>query len=199
MKIRCPIRALLLSLFFPVALLVVDSQAVSSPTLARLLPQYDFADTDVGCLLFDLTDGHPLEAHQSDEPRIPVSTSKIVTTVAALQILGADYHFQTSLLTTGEVREEQLSGNLYLRGGGDPTLTTDDLREFVTALQRAGIKRLAGRFLFDESFLLTTREIESQQPLAVSYNPALSALSVNYNRIQLRWQHQPGAPVFTTA
>src|SRR5262245_40634742 len=118
MRIRCPIRALLLSLFFLVFLLVIDSQAASSPTLARLLPHYDFADTDVGCLLFDLTDGHRIEAHQSDEPRIPASTAKIVTTVAALQILGADYRFQTSLLTIGEVQEGTLSGNLYLRGGG---------------------------------------------------------------------------------
>jgi serine-type D-Ala-D-Ala carboxypeptidase/endopeptidase (penicillin-binding protein 4) len=171
-------------------------QTEPSPILERLLPQYGFADADVGCLLFDPANGHTLEAHRPDEPRIPASTTKVTTLIAALQILGADYRFATSLFATGEVNAGTLRGSIYLRGGGDPTLTTDDLQEFVSALQRAGIKRVTGSFAFDESFLPATHEINPQQPIAVSYNPGLSALSVNYNRIQLRWQHQPGG--FTT-
>lgn len=159
----------------------------------------NFADEDIGYLLFDLEDGHTIEAHRPHEPRIPASTAKVVTTVAALQILGAEYRFSTVLFTTGEVRDGALSGNLYLRGGGDPTLSTDDLREFVAVLQRAGVKRVTGSFIYDESLLPSTQEIEPRQPVAVSYNPGVSALSVNYNRIQLRWKRKPGATAFSTA
>src|SRR5262249_30688288 len=102
-------------------------------------------------------------------------------------------------LITGEAKAGTLQGDLYLRGGGDPTFTTDDLREFVSALRRAGIKRLTGRFAFDESFVPATPEINAQQPIAVSYNPGLSALSINYNRILLRWKHQPRSPTFITS
>jgi serine-type D-Ala-D-Ala carboxypeptidase/endopeptidase (penicillin-binding protein 4) len=183
----------------PLAVPLSFGQTASSPVLDRLLPQYGFTDTDIGSLLFDPANGYILEAHRPDEPRIPASTTKVITAIAALQILGVDYRFATSLLITGEVNAGTLHGNIYLRGGGDPTFTTDDLREFVPALQRAGIKRLAGSFAFDESFLPSTREINAQQPAAVSYNPGLSALSINYNRIQLRWKHQPRSPTFITS
>ncbi|MBI3301502.1 MAG: D-alanyl-D-alanine carboxypeptidase/D-alanyl-D-alanine-endopeptidase [Deltaproteobacteria bacterium] len=174
-------------------------QTTPPPALERLPAHYGFADEDVGYLLFDPADGRLLTAHRADEPRIPASTTKVATLIAALQILGEDYRFETSLFTTGEVKANTLYGSLYLRGGGDPTLTTDDLREFVPALRRAGITRITGSFAFDESFLARTREINVEQPVAVSYNPGLSALSVNYNRIQLRWKHKPGGAAFVTA
>jgi serine-type D-Ala-D-Ala carboxypeptidase/endopeptidase (penicillin-binding protein 4) len=175
-----------------------SGQTTPSPTLDHLLPQYGFADADVGYLLFDPTNGQTLEAHRPDESRIPASTTKVTTLIAALQILGADYRFATSLSATGAVDAETLQGSIFLRGGGDPTLTTDDLQEFVSALQRAGVKRITGSFAFDESFLQSAHEINAQQPVAVSYNPGLSALSVNYNRMQLRWEHKPGGGDFTT-
>src|SRR5262249_23002277 len=155
----------------------------TSPT--SLWQRYRFTDADVGYVLFDLTDGRLIEAHRPDEPRIPASTAKVVTTTAALQILGASYRFETTLFVTGAVREGVLYGAVFLRGGGDPTLSTDDLWELASALERVGVKRVVGSFAFDESFLLTTREISNQQPFTVSYNPGLSALSVNYNRIFL--------------
>ncbi len=174
-----------------------QSQTPPSPSSTSLLARYGFADEDAGYLLFDLSNGKALDTHQPLVARIPASTAKVVTTVAALQILGADYRFTTTLLTTGELRNGVLTGSVYLRGGGDPTLSTDDLREFVIALQKTGVKRVSGEFIFDESFLPTTPAIDSAQPLAVSYNPGLSALSVNYNRIVVRWRHQPNAPAFT--
>lgn len=176
-----------------------QSQTPPSPSSTSLLARYGFADEDAGYLLFDLSNGKALATHQPLIARIPASTAKVVTTITALQILGADYRFTTTLLTTGEIRNGVLTGAVYLRGGGDPTLSTDDLREFVVALQKTGVKRVSGEFVFDESFLPTTPAIDSAQPLAVSYNPAISALSVNYNRILLRWNHKPNTSAFSSA
>jgi D-alanyl-D-alanine carboxypeptidase/D-alanyl-D-alanine-endopeptidase (penicillin-binding protein 4) len=164
--------------------------------LERLLASYGFSETDIGYALFDPFDGRLLEEHRADEPRIPASTTKVVTTVAALQILGPEYRFTTSLFTSGKVRGKTLQGSVYLHGGGDPTLTTDDLREVAAALNRAGITQVTGAFGFDESFLFSMNEIDTRQPLAASYNPGLSALSVNYNRIQLRWKRNKGSAAF---
>lgn len=172
-------------------------QSPSTPDI--LLARSGFADEDVGYLLFDPADGSPIEAHRADEPRIPASTNKVATIIAALKILGDDYHFETSLLTSGEISENTLQGNIYLRGGGDPTLTTDDLREFVVALQQAGIARVTGSFIFDDSFLTHTDLIDPKISITAPYNPGLSALSVNYNRIQLHWQQKPRIAALTSA
>jgi serine-type D-Ala-D-Ala carboxypeptidase/endopeptidase (penicillin-binding protein 4) len=165
----------------------------------ELLARSRFADADIGYLLFDLRDGSVVEAHRPDELRVPASTLKTVTMIAALQILGADYRFATSVFTTGAIVDNILHGDLYLRGGGDPTLTTDDLREFTTALRQAGVSHVAGNFYFDESFLTPAAQIEAKQAVIASYNPGLSALSVNYNRIQLHWQQRRGAPAFSSS
>jgi D-alanyl-D-alanine carboxypeptidase/D-alanyl-D-alanine-endopeptidase (penicillin-binding protein 4) len=180
-------------------LLPVVVAAVTLVPSQPLLSQFGFADEDVGFILFDPTTSDVLEAHRADEPRIPASTTKVTTMIAALKILGAEYHFPTTLYVSGEIKNKTLHGNLYLRGGGDPTLTTDDLRTFLWALRRANIKRVSGDFIFDQSLLTTLPAINPQQPVAVSYNPGLSALSVNYNRILLRWKHKPSNPAFTAS
>jgi D-alanyl-D-alanine carboxypeptidase len=81
----------------------------------ELLARSRFADTDIGYLLFDLQDGRVVEAHRPDEPRVPASTFKAATMIAALQVLGADYRFATSVFTVGEVTDNTLRGDVYLR------------------------------------------------------------------------------------
>lgn len=166
--------------------------------LKRLLQQHQLDPQDVGYHLFRLTDGQVVDAYDADTPRIPASTTKLITALAALEILGGDYRFQTRLLASGKVHESTLHGDLYLVGGGDPTLSTNDLQGFVDALQAAGITQVSGRFAFDESLLTTTQEINPKQPVAAVYNSSVSALSLNYNRVQLRWKGKPGTKNFQT-
>lgn len=157
-----------------------------------LLARHGFAADQVGFLLFDAASGRVLAQHRADEPFIPASTTKITTALAALEILGTDFRFATTLLSTGPIEDGTLRGDLYLRGGGDPTLSSDDLRELTGALRGAGVRRIDGRFLFDESLFPRRGEIDLLQPEAASYNPAVSALSVNYNRLELRWKRTDG-------
>ncbi len=174
-------------------------QAQTSPkTLTRLLQQHRLDPQDVGYHLFRLTDGRVVDTYDADTPRIPASTTKLITALAAFEILGADYRFETRLLVTGKVQEPTLHGDLYLVGGGDPTLSTNDLQGFVDALKAVGMTRVKGRFLFDEGLLTTTQEINPNQPAAAAYNPSVSALSLNYNRVQLRWRGRPGTRNFQT-
>ena len=82
------VQFLLSLLVLAVAVPPSFGQTTPPPALEHLLPQYGFADADVGCLLFDPANGRILEAHRPDEPRIPASTTKVTTLIAALQILG---------------------------------------------------------------------------------------------------------------
>jgi D-alanyl-D-alanine carboxypeptidase/D-alanyl-D-alanine-endopeptidase (penicillin-binding protein 4) len=155
---------------------------------ASIAARHGFAPDVVGVVLFDAASGEVLLQHGADRPFIPASTTKITTSLAALEILGPEYRFATVLLATGEVADGTLHGDLWLRGGGDPTLSTDGLRELVAGLRGAGIRRVEGGFFFDESLSPRAPEIDLLQPESAQYNPAVSALSVNYNRLELRWQ-----------
>ena len=67
--------------------------------------------TEIGYVVIDLADGTVLEAHDADRPFIPASTTKLVTALVALQVLGPDYRFQTSIQAVGEVRGGTMTGD----------------------------------------------------------------------------------------
>jgi D-alanyl-D-alanine carboxypeptidase/D-alanyl-D-alanine-endopeptidase (penicillin-binding protein 4) len=87
---------------------------------------------------------------------IPASTMKVVTTSTALSILGKDYRFKTLLQHDGQIdKEGKLTGNIYLKGGGDPSLGIDDLDKlinyWVKAIKKKGIKSIDGTVIGDAS------------------------------------------------
>ena len=81
---------------------------------------------------------------------------KILTLAAAAERLGWDYKFTTILETTAEVRDGVLKGDLIVRGGGDPTISTRGKRdqivfdEWAAALKAAGITTIEGRIIGDD-------------------------------------------------
>jgi len=153
---------------------------------------------DVTFVLADAASGRVLEARGPDRPMPPASTLKAITTLYALEHLGAGYTFATRLLATGPVDGGTLRGDLILAGGGDPTLTTDHLGDMAAALRRAGVRRVAGRFLAWGGALPYLREIDPGQPDWFGYNPAVSGLILNFNRVNFVWK-RGGAEVAMNA
>lgn len=108
--------------------------------------------------------GRRILDHRSRTPLIPASTMKSVTGSVILAALGADHRFTTTVAPTGEVVDGVVRGDLVLRGGGDPVLTTDDYRRWVyparpatsiedlaDAVADAGITTVEGRLVADAS------------------------------------------------
>lgn len=119
-------------------------------------------------LCFIPLDGEPSDArgYRLDTALIPASTMKAITTAAANEILGPDFTFQTRLETAGLVDEEgTLTGNLVVRGGGDPTLAESGISstfaKWKTALQEAGIEKIEGSIVGDASIFGTQRVSDS--------------------------------------
>jgi serine-type D-Ala-D-Ala carboxypeptidase/endopeptidase (penicillin-binding protein 4) len=81
----------------------------------------------VGIMVYSLSDKKVLYEHQADKLFVPASVSKVVTAASALHHLGDNYRFTTQLLHDGIVTGNTLKGNLYLKGDGDPSLTSKDL------------------------------------------------------------------------
>jgi PBP4 family serine-type D-alanyl-D-alanine carboxypeptidase len=152
-------------------------------------------------------DAQPLMAVRPDASLILASTTKVFTTAAALDRLGPDYRFRTSLYVGDEVQPDgTLAGPLIVRGGGDPAISgrlyDDDplavFRPWAAALTRRGIKRVQGGLLLDVSFF-DDQKIHRDWPSEQEqrwYQAPTSALSYNDNVVLVRATGglRPGAP-----
>lgn len=100
--------------------------------------------------------GDVLFAHNANKLMMPASNMKILTMAAAAEQLGWDYRFLTTLETLGSIEDGTLRGDLIVRGGGDPTISTRDRRneqvfdEWAAALRSAGITAIDGRIIGDD-------------------------------------------------
>ena len=143
---------------------------------------------EVGYVVADAATGLILEARQGGRPMPPASTLKVVTSLYALEHLGAGYRFPTRLIATGPVAGGKVQGDLVLAGGGDPTLTTDDLGDMAAALKARGVTGVTGRFRVWGGALPYLEAIDRSQPAWLGYNPAVAGLNLNYNRVNFVWK-----------
>ncbi len=88
----------------------------------------------------------------ADVPMSPGSIMKVVTTYAALEILGPTFHWDTDFLTDGQMVGDTLKGNLYVRFGGDPKLTFERIWVTLRELRDMGINRIDGDLVLDGSY-----------------------------------------------
>ncbi len=150
--------------------------------------KYGIPESKIGYILFDMARNEVVLSYNRNTTFIPASTTKIPTTVFALDALGSDFRFETVLGYTGTVENGVITGNLYLKGGGDPLLSVSDLLTLAGKLKQKGIEKIDGTFFYDESELVSVSEIEKIMDDDQSYNPGLSALSLEYNSIFAVWK-----------
>ena len=110
----------------------------------------------------DLNSGKSIANYKGKVPLIPASVMKIVTSATAYEVLGEDFKLETKLLYQGKISDKGiLNGDLFIQGGGDPTLGSDGidrkqdefLKEWILAVKKAGIKDIKGDIVvLDEMF-----------------------------------------------
>ena len=112
----------------------------------------------------DLKTGEVIDSYREEHVVPPASVMKLLTTGAALEMLGADYRFPTILEYSGSIQDGILHGNLYIRGGCDPSLgwqgKTAFLTQWVKEVKKAGIRRIDGAVIAD----MTMLDGEAQNP-----------------------------------
>lgn len=142
----------------------------------------------VSFAVVDTRTGQMLEGHDAGLSHPPASVSKAVTALYALDVLGPKHRFLTRLVATGPIHNGVLKGDLVLAGGGDPTLDTNALADMATQLKAAGVREITGGFHVWGGALPLVRAIDRTQPDHAGYNPAISGLSLNYNRVYFEWK-----------
>lgn len=143
---------------------------------------------DVVCAVADVKTGLELEASGGARGLPPASVAKALTALYALDVLGPDYRFTTRLMATGTLQNGILNGDLILAGGGDPTLTPDDLATMAAQLKQAGLREVRGDFRVYDGALPYVKSIDPGQPDHVGYSPAVSGIALNFNRVHFEWR-----------
>lgn len=140
----------------------------------------------------DAESGSLIESLNPEAPMPPASATKAATALYALSQLGSEHRFETRIRATGAISGGVLQGDLVLQGGADPTLQTEGLARLADALIGAGLRQVRGRFLVDESALPRMDHIAPDMPPQAGYNPALSGLNLNFNRVHFLWRREGG-------
>jgi serine-type D-Ala-D-Ala carboxypeptidase/endopeptidase (penicillin-binding protein 4) len=122
------------------------------------------------------TAGNELVAQNADEPFVPASVTKIVTAWLAMEVLGADYRFETRFYLDAK-------RVLYVRGGGDPFLISEELAPLATDLvAKIGKAPIAG-IVVDGSYYPSNLRIPGIEDDDEAYDALNSALAVNFNTV----------------
>ena len=162
---------------------------VARPSVEDIVREAGLGGT-VAFVLADTASGTVIESRFADAALPPASVAKAVTAHFAYEQLGPAYRFKTRLMATGPVVDGVLQGDLILAGGGDPVLGTDDLTTMAAALSEAGVGAVSGRFAVWGGALPEVSEIDPDQQSHFGYNPAISGLNLNFNRVHFGWTRQ---------
>jgi serine-type D-Ala-D-Ala carboxypeptidase/endopeptidase (penicillin-binding protein 4) len=144
----------------------------------------------IGYVVADASTGRVLESLNPLLGLPPASVAKAITAQYALETLGPAHSFVTRLVAVGTMANGRLEGDLVLMGGGDPALDSTGLAEMAAALKSTGLREVSGRFLVHGGNLPHIRQIDPDQPDYLGYNPAVSGLNLNFNRVHFQWKRQ---------
>jgi D-alanyl-D-alanine carboxypeptidase/D-alanyl-D-alanine-endopeptidase (penicillin-binding protein 4) len=161
---------------------VPSAHAISAPTLqTKLAHEMRHAGPYSGAFVRDLDTKRTLFASRADVARPPASVEKLYTTSTALLRFGPDQTFQTSVAGSGFLDPDGVwRGNVYLRGGGDPTLDAIDLKSLAAQLSADGIIRVDGSILGDESLFDAQRgSFDTRGAYDSDIGGVLGALTLN--------------------
>jgi D-alanyl-D-alanine carboxypeptidase/D-alanyl-D-alanine-endopeptidase (penicillin-binding protein 4) len=178
-----------------------------------------FVGAKVAVAVAEFDTGQVIYAHNEKMPLNAASNVKLITSAAALSRLGPEYRWRTLVYGPAQVgarfltNNGELPGDLYLRGSGDPTLTTEALGDLAAAIAAQGLKRVRGGLVVDATFFDsgTVGPAYEQRSDSAAYRSPSSAASLNGNAVVVtvipaaragapaRITLEPVSPYFTVA
>ncbi len=161
--------------------------------IAATLARHGMAGSGTSVVVYDLTEKRSVYQLRPDVLRLPASNEKLVTSSAALAAWTGAFRFSTQLFIDAPGPDERgvVQGNVYVRGLGDPTLSTasfqrthygmetGDIHDFVAALNTLGVTRITGSVVADDGYFDAARGVAGWRPSMAIFCGPLSALTLN--------------------
>jgi|GEM_PF-3308396 len=192
LKLRCTVK-----FFIPLILILISCSGAEKETENIFDPRplndaviaalRDAENT--GYIVLDAKSGEVLCEHNCSSRFIPASATKLITLFSSHRVLGSDRRFRTRVMYTGEIVDGSVNGALYLVGGCDPLLTSDDLRQLADKVVKSGIRKITGPCCYDDSMLqdvLKANPLRGLTSLCISYD---------YSKIEAKRQGVPAKTV----
>ncbi len=147
---------LLASLLLPLSLSICAApiNTALSPKVQQALKASKLQDNALSLVMIPLTGPGTPTIFNADVSVNPASTMKLVTTYAALEMLGPNHQWKTEFYTDGTLSGGILNGNLYLKGGGDPKLNMEKLWLLMRDLRANGVQQVTGDLVLDRNFFV---------------------------------------------
>ena len=156
--------------------------------VAQVISAQRLPTSAVSFAILDPETGRVVLSQNPDTPRSPASTIKVVTTFAALEVLGPAYTWHTRASIRGAITQGVLDGDLILQGGGDPYMTLERWWSFAHALRTKGLKTIHGDIVVDNTAFSLPPEDPGEFDGRPNrpYNVVPDALMVNFQSIEFR-------------
>jgi len=164
--------------------------------IKALIEKHGFSTNGIAIYIREaLDDNTTIAALNENKPLNPASVIKLLTTLVALDQMGAGYRWQNELYYSGAVKNGTLTGDLYFRGNGDPYLTPERFWLLLNKLYIEGIHRINGNVYFDDSYF-QPEPIDyaafDNQPYR-SYHVGPNAVLVGFQSTELHFSMNNGA------
>ncbi|MBS1131288.1 MAG: D-Ala-D-Ala carboxypeptidase Serine peptidase family [Proteobacteria bacterium] len=166
------------------------------PSVLGALKTAQIPAKNVAVVIQAVDTGSPLVAHNASQAMNPASVMKLLTTYAALDLLGPAYTWKTTVWTESAPVDGILSGNLYIKGSGDPRFAIEHLWSLLRQLQVRGIRQIAGDVVLDR----TAFNVPSIDPGAFDdkpmrpYNVGPDGLLLNFRSLRFTLVPDNGKP-----
>ncbi|WP_090413230.1 D-alanyl-D-alanine carboxypeptidase/D-alanyl-D-alanine endopeptidase [Nitrosomonas halophila] len=175
-SLRAWLFGLLIALIFPASASGLPEVVRQALTKARI------PETAVGVYVREVDASQPLLAINADAAMNPASVMKLVTTYAGLELLGPAYTWRTEVYASGTLEQGKLTGDLIIKGYGDPNLNLENFWVLMRQIRQTGLKAITGDLVLDYSHYSLSQEDPGAfdgQPYK-TYNVLPEALLVNY-------------------
>lgn len=181
--------------------MLLPAMAAASSTLpvpvSNALSYRNVPEEALSIYVEDLATGEVVLTWNDARPRNPASVEKMVTTLVALDKLGPAYRWKTEATLLGDAEDGVLDGDLLLKGFGDPYLVTERFWQFLRRIRQAGVTRINGDLLLDDSFF----DVGDYDPAAFdreplrAYNVSPNALLTNFKVVRYFFEPDDGSAV----
>ena len=161
--------------------------ALNPTAFNQALDRIDKAAGISGVLVVSLSSGEVVCRSRPEDALVPASLMKLLTSYAALKKLGPAFTFTTKAFAVGQPVNGVISGDLWIKGGGDPKFDPEKALQLAQAIRDSGVRQITGGILVDNGFFQPPSErICLDNDCAGAYNPVVSAAAIDFNMVTVK-------------